>query len=52
MLTAPGYDPADKKLARLTGADLTWDARPMGAKSQPRVSVTGIKDQFALEGEP
>ena len=41
-----------KKLARLYGADLTVDARPMGANHNLCVSVTGIKDQFALEGEP
>ncbi len=40
-----------KKLARLYGADLTVDARPMGANHNLCVSVTGIKDQFALEGE-
>lgn len=41
-----------KKLARLYGADLTVDARPMGCSHNLCVSVTGIKDKFALEGEP
>ena len=41
-----------KKLAKLYGADLTVDARPMGCSHNLCVSVTGIKDQFALEGEP
>ena len=41
-----------KKLARLYGADLTVDARPMGCNHNLCVSVTGIKDKFALEGEP
>ena len=40
-----------KKLARLYGADLTVDARPLGANHNLCVSVTGIKDRFALEGE-
>ena len=40
-----------KKLARLYGADLTVDARPMGCSHNLCVSITGIKDQFALEGE-
>lgn len=47
----PGYDPDDQKLARLYGADLTVDARPLGANHNLCVSVTGIKDRFALEGE-
>lgn len=41
-----------KKLAKLYGADLTVDARPMGCNHNLCVSVTGIKDHFALEGEP
>ena len=41
-----------KKLAKLYGADLTVDARPMGCNHNLCVSVTGIKDAFALEGEP
>ena len=40
-----------KKLAKLYGADLTVDARPMGCNHNLCVSVTGIKDRFALEGE-
>ena len=40
-----------KKLARLYGADLTVDARPLGANHNLCVSATGIKDRFALEGE-
>ena len=48
----PDMTQLTKKLARLYGADLTVDARPMGANHNLCVSVTGIKDQFALEGEP
>lgn len=40
-----------KKLAKLYGADLTVDARPMGCNHNLCVSVTGIKNAFALEGE-
>ena len=40
-----------KKLAKLYGADLTVDARPMGCNHNLCVSVTGIKDAFALEGD-
>lgn len=40
-----------RRLARLYGADLTVDARPMGCNHNLCVSVTGIKDAFALEGE-
>ena len=40
-----------KKLARLYGADLTVDARPLGANHNLCVSATGIKNRFALEGE-
>ena len=40
-----------KKLARLYGADLTVDGRPMGANRNVCISVTGIKDRFALAGE-
>ena len=39
-----------KKLAKLYGADLTVDARPMGCNHNLCVSVTGIKDRFALYG--
>ena len=38
-----------KKLAKLYGANLTVDARPMGCSHNLCVSVTGIKDKFALE---
>ena len=48
----PDMTQLTKKLARLYGADLTVDARPMGANHNLCVSITGIKDQFALEGEP
>lgn len=40
-----------KKLAKLYGADLSVDARPLGCNHNLCVSVTGIKDHFALEGE-
>ena len=40
-----------KKLAKLYGADLTVDARPLGANHNLCVSATGIKNRFALEGE-
>ena len=40
-----------KKLARLYGADLTVDGRPMGANRNLCISVTGIKNRFALAGE-
>lgn len=48
----PDMTQLSKKLARLYGADLTVDARPMGGSHNLCVSVTGIKDRFALEGEP
>jgi|GEM_PF-28024 len=47
----PDMTQMTKKLARLYGADLTVDARPMGCSHNLCVSITGIKDQFALEGE-
>ena len=47
----PDMTQMTKKLARLYGADLTVDARPLGANHNLCVSVTGIKDRFALEGE-
>ena len=47
----PDMTQLTKRLARLYGADLTVDARPMGANHNLCVSVTGIKDAFALEGE-
>ena len=47
----PDMTQMTKKLARLYGADLTVDAHPLGANHNLCVSVTGIKDRFALEGE-
>ena len=47
----PDMTQMTKKLAHLYGADLTVDARPMGCSHNLCVSITGIKDQFALEGE-
>ena len=47
----PDMTQMTKKLARLYGADLTVDARPIGCSHNLCVSITGIKDQFALEGE-
>ena len=42
-----------KKLAKLYGADLTVDARPMGCNHNLCVSVTGIKDRVcAGRGAP
>ena len=48
----PDMTQMTKTLARLYGADLTVDARPFGAHHNLCVSATGIKDRFALEGEP
>lgn len=48
----PDMTQMTKKLARLYGADLTVDARPLGANHNLCVSVTGIKDRFALEARP
>ena len=48
----PDMTQMTKTLARLYGADLTVDARPFGANHNLCVSATGIKDRFALEGEP
>ena len=47
----PDMTQMTKKLARLYGADLTVDARPLGANHNLCVSATGIRDRFALEGE-
>ena len=47
----PDMTALTKKLARLYGADLTVDGRPMGANRNLCVSVSGIKDRFALAGE-
>ncbi len=40
-----------KRLARLYGADLAVDGRPVGSNRNLCISVTGIKDRFALTGE-
>ena len=45
----PDMTQMTKKLARLYGADLTVDARPLGANHNLCVSATGIKNRFALE---
>ncbi len=47
----PDMTQLSKKLARLYGADLTVDARPMGCNHNLCVSITGIRDAYALEGE-
>ena len=47
----PDMTQLTKELARLYGADLTVDARPMGCSHNLCISVTGIKDRFALAGE-
>ncbi len=47
----PDMTALSRKLARLNGADLTVDGRPMGCNHNLCVSVTGIKDRFALAGE-
>lgn len=47
----PDMTQLSKKLAKLYGADLTVDARPVGCSHNLCVSVTGIKDRFALNGE-
>ena len=47
----PDMTALTKKLARLYGADLTVDGRPVGAGRNLCVSVTGIRDRFALAGE-
>ena len=50
--SCPDMTEMTKKLARLYGADLTVDGRPVGANHDLCISVTGLKDAFALEGEP
>ena len=40
-----------RRLAKLYGADLSVDNSTNGANRVLTVSVTGIKDEFALEGE-
>ncbi len=47
----PDMTELTKKLARLYGADLTVDGRAQGANHNLCISVTGIKDRFALAGE-
>ena len=49
--SCPDMTELTKKLARLYGADLTVDARAQGANHNLCISITGIKDKFALEGE-
>lgn len=47
----PDMTQLTKELARLYGADLTVDGRAQGCNHNLCVSVTGIKDKFALAGE-
>jgi predicted Zn-dependent peptidase len=47
----PDMTQLSKKLARLYGADLNVEGRAQGCNHNFCVSVTGIKDQFALSGE-
>ena len=47
----PDMTALTKKLASLYGADLTVDGRPVGAGRNVCVSVTGIRQRFALAGE-
>lgn len=47
----PDMTQLSKKLARLYGADLTVDGRAQGCNHNLCVSVTGLKDRFALSGE-
>ena len=47
----PDMTALSRKLARLYGADLTVATFMQGACRVLSVSVTGIKDEFALEGE-
>lgn len=49
--SCPDMTELTKKLARLYGADLTVEGRAMGANHNLCISVTGLKDAFALEGE-
>ncbi len=49
--SCPDMTELTKKLARLYGADLTVDGRAQGANHNLCISVTGIKDRFALDGE-
>ena len=47
----PGMTLLSRRLAKLYGADLSVDNSTNGANRVLTVSVTGIKDEFALEGE-
>lgn len=47
----PDMTELTKTLARLYGADLTVDGRAQGSNRNLCISITGIKDRFALEGE-
>lgn len=47
----PDMTQLSKELARLYGADLTVDGRAQGCNRNLCISVTGIKDKFALAGE-
>ena len=47
----PDMTALSRKLAKLYGADLTVATSMQGACRVLSVSVTGIKDEFALEGE-
>ena len=47
----PDMTALTKKLARLYGAELTVDGPPVGAGRNVCVSVTGIRQRFALAGE-
>ncbi|MCI2047160.1 MAG: insulinase family protein [Faecalibacterium sp.] len=49
--SCPDMTELTKKLARLYGADLTVDGRAMGANHNLCISITGLKDAFALSGE-
>ena len=47
----PDFSVLNYKLAKLYGADLTVTTSMQGACRVLSVSVSGIKDEFALEGE-
>ena len=49
--SCPDMTEMTKLLARLYGADLTVDGRAVGTNHDLCISVTGVKDAFALEGE-
>ncbi len=48
----PDMTELSKKLARLYGAALSVDSVIFGSRRVLTVSVTGVKDKFALAGEP